>query len=433
MKKITILIVFVALFLTGCYSSAGDELLKVPKLPSDYIALQKQIDIEISDGKVQVAPESGSNRNTVQLVDIDGDGEEEAIAFFRENAISGNFEIVIYEQNDDEYEEVGRIYGEGSSIDFVHYPRFSVTGGGGIIVSWKIGDSLQKGMTAVTYEDDDLQIVLDTNYLHTFNYDINGNGTEDIFLINSKETNLVLEMYEISGKELILVDSAPLSKEAGSVSRVTTGVMVSGGRSIAIDSTHREKTGLTSDFIAYENKKLINVTESEQNIDLFNTYRETNSYSTKLFNDNVIYIPTVTAMKGTVAQGSTVSFVTRWHLFDNYNPTENNLYTYHNNSDGWFLFLDEELKDYVTVTRENLNDAKIIKIGAEISPGNRVELFEIYTISKDNFNENYFSEGYISLAATQTNVYIAKNLNPNHRLGYTSTEIMENFKLISSN
>ena len=61
-----------------------EELYALPELPERYTALNKQLSAIQESGAEYAAPVSGSNIQPVQMVDLDGDGREEALAFFRQ-------------------------------------------------------------------------------------------------------------------------------------------------------------------------------------------------------------------------------------------------------------------------------------------------------------------------------------------------------------
>lgn len=418
-------------FLSGCIRT-GDELLQAPKLPSDYTALQNQIDKEVQAGKIQVEPETGLNRNTVQLVDIDSDGEEEAIAFFRQSSVSGTFEVVLYERENGKYVEVGRIYGEGSSIDSVSYPSFSPTGGGGIAISWKIGEQLEKGITVAKYEQNELNTVLDTKYLSTFLLDVETDGIDEIFIVNRETDKTTLGMYKIDEEGMTLASKADLSKEIDTIARITTGELVSGGKSVAIDSRIVDSTGLMTDFVTYDGEKLVNLT-MEENSSLEATYRATSSYSSKIFGDNVIYIPTVTETKNVNAtENITANYTTTWHLYDLYNPIQSDIYTFHNNTDGWYFILTEDVKSNLIIERDTIDTTRVTSFKYYNESQKVVDLFDIYAIPKDDFNQTLLLDGYVSLAATTSTVFVARNINPTYASGFTNDEILLNFNLIVS-
>lgn len=76
------LILCLCFLLTGClFNSRVEDLYCLPQLPEEYTELKNKIDDILSDGAEYDAPLSGGNVQPVQLVDLDGDGTEEAVAF----------------------------------------------------------------------------------------------------------------------------------------------------------------------------------------------------------------------------------------------------------------------------------------------------------------------------------------------------------------
>ena len=159
-----------ALFLTlsGCLLKNGDDLLSLPKPPSDYLMLQKNLDAISAAGAALISPNTGNNQAPIQLVDIDADGVPEAISLFRLSDSSGQFRIYVHKKEGDSYRELGYIEGHGDSIESISYPRSSSDGERSILVSWRLG-SLELGMTVCLYKNDRLTTVLDTEYVKTCN------------------------------------------------------------------------------------------------------------------------------------------------------------------------------------------------------------------------------------------------------------------------
>ena len=73
------------LCLGGCSLQFGDGLLLLPKVPAEYVQLQQQLDTILANGASYAVAETGTNRQAVQLVDLNGDGTEEALAFLKKN------------------------------------------------------------------------------------------------------------------------------------------------------------------------------------------------------------------------------------------------------------------------------------------------------------------------------------------------------------
>ena len=65
------------LLLSGCFVKTVDELYTLPRHSDEYDNLQMAIDeVMAADGCSYSAPVSGSNQQSVQLADLDGDGED---------------------------------------------------------------------------------------------------------------------------------------------------------------------------------------------------------------------------------------------------------------------------------------------------------------------------------------------------------------------
>lgn len=73
-----------------------EELYALPELPERYTALNKQLSAIQESGAEYAAPVSGSNIQPVQMMDLDGDGREEALAFFRQSDGEKPLKIHIY-------------------------------------------------------------------------------------------------------------------------------------------------------------------------------------------------------------------------------------------------------------------------------------------------------------------------------------------------
>ena len=88
------------LLLGGCAMNVStDKLYALPSLPAEYASLEAEINALLSDGAEHAAPISGSNLQSVQMVDLDGDGVEEAVAFFRKATDERPVKIYFFRSN----------------------------------------------------------------------------------------------------------------------------------------------------------------------------------------------------------------------------------------------------------------------------------------------------------------------------------------------
>ena len=112
--RICILILFAALTLSGCGLKTVDQLYCLPKRSQAYNNLQAVID-EAMDGLTFSAPVYGSNRQTVQVADLDGDEVDEYLLFARDDS-EKPLKILIFCQLASGYVLMDTIEGYG----FVH-------------------------------------------------------------------------------------------------------------------------------------------------------------------------------------------------------------------------------------------------------------------------------------------------------------------------
>ena len=106
------------LLLGGCVFPSGDELLAAPKPSSNYQSLQTELEKQLAQGVSYASPSEGENRSSIQLADLDNDGVEEAITFFRgaTSATSNKFTVAVYRKQDDSYVCTGTIDGVRSNF-----------------------------------------------------------------------------------------------------------------------------------------------------------------------------------------------------------------------------------------------------------------------------------------------------------------------------
>ena len=136
-----------ALSLSGCGGGKlvfnPEELYTLPTLPAKYTELSSQINAILEDGAEYAAPSSGANIQPVQLADLNGDGREEAVAFFRKTDDEKPLKICIFSAAGDSYEQTAVIEGSGSAVYSVVYSDLDGDGRQELIVGWKINTELQ--------------------------------------------------------------------------------------------------------------------------------------------------------------------------------------------------------------------------------------------------------------------------------------------------
>lgn len=179
-----LLLTAVLVLLGGCSFNSPEDLYTVPKAAEDYTNLQMEIDKVRNANAEYAGPLTGSYTQPVQLMDLDGDGVQEAVAFFRTTAVDNSppLKIYIYHQTEEgQYAVQTIIEGEGTAINSISYVDLDGhTGPNGetdreLVVSWRLSDQMYRLM-AYSVSGGEANVVLPARLLYGIYPDGHGQG-----------------------------------------------------------------------------------------------------------------------------------------------------------------------------------------------------------------------------------------------------------------
>ena len=182
------LLLLACLLLAGCrMDSTMEELFTLPRLPTEYTTLSRQLDQLLSEGYEYMAPTSGRNIQSLQMVDIDGDGRDEALAFFRLNNGEKPLKIYVFHSREDSYELTSIIESSGTAIDSIYYEDLTGDGRKELIVGWKISADVQT-VTVYDMRPGPVQL-MQSNYTRLSFQELNGDGIPSLLLLRTNSDN----------------------------------------------------------------------------------------------------------------------------------------------------------------------------------------------------------------------------------------------------
>lgn len=394
MKKRLFILTLLLVFLTGCTYQMGDGLLSLPRLPEEYVGLQKLYDEILAEGAAYVSAKSGANRQSVQLADFDSDGENEVVSFFK-NA-DGTFSVYIHKKFDETYFEIGKADGVGKNIRSVDYINMNAMGELALLVTWDLEDSLQSALSVYSVRDGEMQNVLDLQYLSYYVTDMDLDAQDDIIAVSrdSGEQFNSVAMYSFDGSKCEVKGKTQLSIESDKVVNMVAGLTTSGKRAVYIDSSTLESEYVTDIIYCQNDGALMNESIDTESGSANVTKRHINVYSSDIDNDGIVEVPLAKMFTGyTDPLSSDTRWKINWSEIETGKIVNNSMNTFHNSLEGWFFILPEKWDTDVSaaiVNESNVSQTTFF-VPYEIADDNYSMLYDetnslvtIYAVSADN-------------------------------------------------
>jgi len=364
---ISLLAMIMVFLITGCLRITADELYSLPEISEEYQRLQAHINVLLSQGAEHAPPTRGPNRQAVQMVDLNGTGTNEVIAFFSDPAES-TLKVYIFELVDGDYIVADTIEGIGTEIESVRYVDMDGTGSKEMVIGWQMGSALRYMSIYTLSGFHHQELVSGVEYTDMTVFDITGDGNDDliVFRLPTQESGAVAEVYSLMQDGEVVRQEARLSGGIETISRIFTGKLIDESPAVFVDSEGTFDNGsLVTDIFAMDDDVFNNISMTMASGVSEDTVRHRMS-SSEINKDGIIKVPSLRLL---VAQSETEYFAIDWYAFRKSGNRSLVLTTYHNNFDEWFLILPSDWREKVSVRRE------------DAVPGERTIIFSYYDVT----------------------------------------------------
>lgn len=254
------LLLLACLLLAGCrMDSTMEELFTLPRLPTEHTTLSRQLDQLLSEGYEYMAPTSGRNIQSLQMVDIDGDGRDEALAFFRLNNGEKPLKIYVFHSREDSYELTSIIESSGTAIDSIYYEDLTGDGRKELIVGWKISADVQT-VTVYDMRPGPVQL-MQSNYTRLSFQELNGDGIPSLLLLRTNSDNQpVAEFCSWQEGSLSVSHRCALSSTMAELNQgsVVTGKLDQDTPAVFITGINSQGIAVTDILVWQEDAGLVN-------------------------------------------------------------------------------------------------------------------------------------------------------------------------------
>ena len=416
MKRLIAMLSICLLVLSGCGSDLPSDMYALPEMPESHSALIKTVEFVRGGGYEFSEPRSGINRQPIQLMDLDGDGEEEGLAFLRDVADSYKTFIYIFEKSRYGFELFDIIEGSENEIYTVSYSDVLDDRGYEIIVEWgKSGDE-NRPVTVYNMASENMGKLLDISAMQYSVSDIDGDGKNEFLAVVGNGKQTIAEIYSFTDDEIENCTKLPLLKNSGKLLRIRAGNISDGVGGVFIE---REcESGILTEIISHDGEKFISLLSDGSICRAYALCADINS-------DGVTELPQISAPDSTGTGGTFL-----WYRADTEGRLGLSAFTYHDFNSSWYVMLPTAWSSSVMAERKVVSSAEtsVRFFSREVLGGDseqyiEVPLFRIIILSGANRQSAAAREGRIIISERDDVIFAAEITSES----YLSTAINEAF------
>ena len=423
-----ICLLLVAVLLTGCTMPTVEQMYKLPKRSEDYNNLQSAIDHTMG-GLEYCAPLAGEHQQTVQMADLDGDGEQEYLLFAKGSS-DRPLRILVFRNIDGAFVHVDTIESNGSAFDRVEYVQMDGRGGVELIFGRQVSDQVLRRVSVYTFTNGTAEQLITVNYTKFLAVDLNADGLGELFVLRPGQTDTdhgVAELYGIEKGMMERSNEVDMSGPVDKLKRILIGKLHDGQPAVYVASTVGD-TALITDVFARVDGLLSNVSLSNESGTSVQTMRNYYVYADDIDNDGVVELPaTINMFPLGEARSTDRHDLIRWYAMTADGGEVDKMFTYHNFVGGWYMQLEGSVVSKLAVMRVG-NGYEFYLWDEETSSTRK--LMTVFALTGQNREEQALAEERFVLHKTDSTVYAASLEEIALEYAITQDSVIRSFHLI---
>lgn len=426
-RNILILLAMVTLLLCGCSSGGVSDLYCLPKRSEEYTNLQSVLQSALANLEYS-APLKGDNQQTVQSVDLDGDGESEYVVFAQDNS-DKPLQMLLFAGDGEKYELIDAVVSAGSDFDQVEYIEMDGRPGYEIVVGRQISNQVARSVSVFTYDQGKLVQLMSANYSEFYCCDLDEDGRSELLLLRSGETGGgIFQAYSLKDQGEIQTQEVSMSVAAENILRIVEGSLEDGVKAIYVASTPSGGNGIITDVFTMNGGVLNNISVSEDSGVSTQTMREYDIYASDIDGDGILELPKILRMQTADGAASTLGqYLIRWYSLRSDGTQVDKMFTYHNFVGGWYMELESVLVPWYNVTQKGSGfEFSLWSEGYRDSQ----KLMTLYVLTGQKREEQAIKENRFVLYRGDTIIYAANLEAISTTYNMTKESVIKAFHLI---
>lgn len=435
MKRVA-LVVFAlvfCIFFSGCTSFTAEinEYI-VPPTPSGKLYdIQQALYGSVGTDITLRYPKSGDYKSAFVVRDIDGDAEEEALAFY--STLSSDNTTVMHinliTKNGEHYTSVNDYSVECAGVNSVGFADISGDGNPEIIVTWLIPSSPTDKISVFYYDNSTMTKYIEEEYLTYTVCDIDARIGNELLIVSKDIENGegYAKLFEINEEDALVASECFMDSDIQSYQKPVLSTLKDGRNAVYIDAAKGTEGTVTELLFCNNEGNLINPFVKSKNDKNTETLRAAHTFSKDINGDGIHEIPFITQLPE-IQDGEEREplYLTEWCVYsgEEFEVVASSLIDY---SEGYTIIIPNSWANKITAEKSEdgektvyLYNEKTEKIGEEI--------FRVKLISNETWEgspEKY--QGYFEAARSDKSV-LAIFINQESELDITKEYFLENSK-----
>ncbi len=427
-KGIWCLLLLMALLLGGCAMQTVDQMYCLPKRSADYDNLQSAID-EAMVGMTYSTPTSGENQQTVQMADLNGDGEQEYLLFAKSNSDSP-LRVLIFHKVQEEYTLLTTIECLGSGFEQVEYVDIDGAPGLELVVGRRVSEQVLGAVSVYSFSTGEPQQLMSANYHKFLSCDLDRDSFSELLILHPGQTEAdrgVAVLYSFQNGQMERSQEVDLSEPAECIKRIMAGSLHGGTPAVYVASS-ADGSAIVTDVFAMKAGVFTNISFSNESGTSVQTLRNYFVYADDIDDDGILELPSLITMRSaSPLRDGEKHYLIRWFAMDLNGKEVDKMYTFHNFASGWYLELNSAWATEVSV--EQLDGAYVFSVW-DSETRETEAVFQIFALTGDSRDAAAVENNRFVLHRTDSVVYSAKLEAASAAYGITEDNLINAFRLI---
>lgn len=414
--------------LSGCGMRTVDQMYSLPKRSAEFQKLQSAIDGSMT-GLEYSSPLSGENQQTVQMADLDGDGEPEYLLYAKGSS-DNPMQILIFKESDGKFLLMQTIKNSGTAFAQAEYVNLDGEPGAELVVGLRVSDRLPRYLAVYSFSGGNCRQLMTVNYAKFLTTDLNRDGYAELMVVSdteSENTTAVSALYTCVDGSMVRSMEAPLSGNSDQIRRMMLSTLHGGAPAVYIASAVGQNSVIT-DVLSLREGVFSNISLSNESGTSVQTMRNFFIYADDIDRDGTLELPELITMAPVEGFHSTsAQHLIRWYSMDLDGNEITKCYTFHSFDGGWYLHLEPEYAPRCSVIQQGRTYGFYIW-DEQFTAANKV--LTVYALNGSKRQEQALEDGRFVLYKTDGVIFAAKLEESASDFGMTANSLTEAFHLI---